>query len=136
MSAYYISLFIRDSKGKYAVFFPDFPEIASCGEDIDDAMKMARDALKIAVEEYTKENRKLPKPSDMNAVKQWEQKLCEGEDMSQSESMYPMFPCPNVDTRSVKITLSIPICALNALDRKARELGLTRSGCVAQYAMQ
>ena len=49
---YYFSIFLPVREGGYAIFFPDFPEIASEGETVDECMVMAQDALSITVEEY------------------------------------------------------------------------------------
>ena len=48
---YYFSIFLPVREGGYAIFFPDFPEIASEGETVDECMVMAQDALSITVEE-------------------------------------------------------------------------------------
>lgn len=42
---YYFSIFLPVREGGYAIFFPDFPEIASEGETVDECMVMAQDAL-------------------------------------------------------------------------------------------
>ena len=39
---YYFSIFLPVREGGYAIFFPDFPEIASEGETVDECMVMAR----------------------------------------------------------------------------------------------
>ena len=43
---YYFSIFLPVREGGYAIFFPDFPEIASEGETVrTSGMVMAQDAL-------------------------------------------------------------------------------------------
>ncbi len=64
----YLIAFIPDGGG-FSLFSPDFPEFSSCGDDLDDAMYMASDCLRICVEEYLKEGRALPAPCDMHTAR-------------------------------------------------------------------
>lgn len=43
--------------------FADVPEAITCGEDREEALKMARDALTVALSSYIDERRNIPKPS-------------------------------------------------------------------------
>ncbi len=39
---------------------PDFPEIVTCGDTVDEAVAMSRDALEAIVEWHIREGKKLP----------------------------------------------------------------------------
>lgn len=52
-----------DSNGTYLVGFPDFPEANSVGDDKEDAMTQAIDALETALSIYFDERRPVPLPS-------------------------------------------------------------------------
>lgn len=52
-----------DSNGTFLVGFPDFPEANSVGDDEDEAVLNALDALETALEIYFDERRPVPMPS-------------------------------------------------------------------------
>lgn len=52
-----------DSNGTYLVGFPDFPEANSVGDDKEDALRNAVDALETALSIYFDDRRPVPMPS-------------------------------------------------------------------------
>ena len=48
----------------YNVSFRDIPEAITCGDDWDDALQMAKDALFTSVDFYREDDRILPPPSE------------------------------------------------------------------------
>lgn len=62
MLSYPITL-TPDSNGAYLVGFPDLPEANSVGDDEDEALLNAADALAVALEIYFDERRPVPMPS-------------------------------------------------------------------------
>jgi antitoxin HicB len=60
----YPARFERDrGSGAYTVTFPDFDWGVTQGDDLDDAMEMAQDVLKILLEDCIQQRQPLPKPS-------------------------------------------------------------------------
>jgi antitoxin HicB len=53
----------RDTNNTYLVTFPDIPEAVSVGDDEDEALLNALDALESAIEIYFDEKREVPPPS-------------------------------------------------------------------------
>ena len=51
------------------VWFPDLPGCFSAGEDIDDALRNAHEALALYAEAEAREGRVLPKPRTISALK-------------------------------------------------------------------
>lgn len=62
MLSYPITL-TPDSNGSYLVGFPDLPEANSIGDDEEEALLNAADALAVALEIYFDERRPVPVPS-------------------------------------------------------------------------
>lgn len=61
---HYPARFVRNRpSGTYTVTFPDFDWGVTQGDDLDDAMYMARDMLKIFLEDCIEHRKPLPKPS-------------------------------------------------------------------------
>lgn len=53
----------RDDNGTILVSFPDFPEAHTVGDDIEDALGHAPDALATAIDAYIRDRRDIPLPS-------------------------------------------------------------------------
>ena len=49
--------------GGYNVSFRDIPEALTCGDNYDDAVEMAKDALLTSMDFYFEDRRKVPMPS-------------------------------------------------------------------------
>jgi predicted RNase H-like HicB family nuclease len=66
----YIALFeYEDGEGGYGVVFPDLPGCFSAGDDYDDAVRMAHEALAL----YAEGNDTMPEPRTLEEIKAgWE----------------------------------------------------------------
>lgn len=132
---YYIAAFEPVEEGGYAVRVPDIPEVATQGDDLAEAMDMARDAVAVSLEAYVREKRELPTPSGMDEAR--EKVMREDRELgweTPSDTLYQLVPAPDLDRTPVKVTLSMPRNVLSLLDRKAELAGMTRSGYVARLA--
>src|SRR5579872_580946 len=59
----YPARFVRDREsGGYVVKFPDVPEAITEGDTLEGAMRMAEEALELALTFYTESARELPEP--------------------------------------------------------------------------
>lgn len=59
----YPAIFRRDEDGRLLVTFPDFPEVHTFGDDVDEAVVRARDALATIVDAYISDRQPIPEPS-------------------------------------------------------------------------
>lgn len=57
----------RDDNDTVLVRFPDFPEAHTFGDDINDALRHAQDALATVIDAYIKDRRDIPLPSAVMA---------------------------------------------------------------------
>jgi predicted RNase H-like HicB family nuclease len=132
---HYFAVFMPTREGVYAISFPDFPEAISQGNDFDDCMVMAADALAITVEEYAKARKSLPEPSSLERVKAWaESERCDACQASGGKFLFQLFAAPDVDTTPVRISVSLAKSVLESVDKKAKTLGMTRSGFLGAAA--
>lgn len=60
----YPAIFEREESGLYSVTFRDIPEAITCGDNYDDALVMAKDALVSAMDFYFEDKRSVPLPSE------------------------------------------------------------------------
>lgn len=63
----YPGCFEPNELGGYSVWFPDLPECHTDGDDLDDAVNMAAEALELVIESYIENGRALPEPT-LNAL--------------------------------------------------------------------
>lgn len=59
----YLGCFEPNELGGYSVWFPDFPECHTDGDDLDDATNMATEALELVIEFCLENGRALPEPT-------------------------------------------------------------------------
>lgn len=103
--AYYFLVFLPVIEGGYAILSPDFPEIASQGDTLEECMAMGADALAIVSEEYAKARRTLPEPSDMVLARAFAARETDDSVDLGREPILQLFQAPNVDMTPVKISI-------------------------------
>ena len=65
----YPAVFTHEVGYEIAVTFPDFPGCATSGKDGDDAMNMAREALRLHILGMTADGDTLPEPTDIEGIR-------------------------------------------------------------------
>ena len=131
--AHYFAIFAPEKKGGFFATFPDIPEAFTQGEDFEEALFMASDVLHIAVEEYAKARKELPRPSSFEEVKAWaEQNLQELG--SPGHVRIQAYSAPSVDMTPIRVSVSFTKSTLAEIDAKAKQAGFTRSGFLAHAA--
>ncbi|RWX76103.1 hypothetical protein EPK99_20870 [Neorhizobium lilium] len=64
----YIALIRKDADSGYGVSFPDFPGVVTAGTDLDDARRMAQEALALHVEGMEEDGEAIPEPSALETI--------------------------------------------------------------------
>jgi len=68
MLSVYPGIFIQDQEGHITVIFPDLNHLATCGDDMQEAMAMAIDCLAGYIYTAQKDGTEFPAPSPIEAV--------------------------------------------------------------------
>lgn len=69
MAAYtYPAIFTREDGGKYSIDFPDIDGCYTCGDDWNDGLAMAGDALALMLTWLDDHGREIPAPSPIDAL--------------------------------------------------------------------
>lgn len=63
----YVALFHKEKAG-FGVTFPDFPECTTFGENLDEAVDQAHEALAVYLEYYLGEGGELPEPTEKKTL--------------------------------------------------------------------
>lgn len=59
----YIGLIHKDPASEYGVSFPDFPGCVTAGADLDEALRLAKEALNLHIRGMIEDGERIPKPS-------------------------------------------------------------------------
>lgn len=133
MSTYYFAAFMPELEGGYSIVIPDVPNCFTDAATLAEGMEMAQDVLHAMLGEIAAQNKPLPTPSGLEAVKAKVARHLEHIGAEQTgETLYQLIQAPVLDMTPVKITVSLPKAVLEEATRKAKTVGLTRSGLLAQ----
>lgn len=70
MRKQYIALFeYEDGQNGYSVVFPDFPGCVSAGDDFNEAVRMAHEALALHISAMKADGEKIPEPRTLEEIK-------------------------------------------------------------------
>ena len=97
----YLAVFETDENPGISVYFPDVPGCASCGENFDHALQMAREALALHIYGMEKDGEALPERTDKIS------KISVG-DMVVPVTVYPDIIKDEINSRREKTTVTIP----------------------------
>ena len=124
MQRFYTAI-IEKASGGFGVFFPDLPGCTSFGISVEDAASNAYVAAQahVAISEEYGDDIPLPRPPDEIPS-----------DRTVKEKARILIPI-EVGAAPVRVNISLPAAALEALDRTAKELSLSRSGAIAHLAL-
>ncbi len=134
---YYYMAFIPVPEGGFSIFSPDFKEIASQGETLEECMEMASDALNGVVEEYAKARKNLPSPCTLEeAKKRIANELLELDvNVPEEGIIFQLVKAPAADLTPIRISTTVTKYALDIIDSKAKAYGMPRSTFLVRAAL-
>jgi predicted RNase H-like HicB family nuclease len=107
----YIALLRKDSDSDIGVEFPDFPGCVTAGRSLEEAPRMAAEALELHIDGMAEDHTEIPSPSTLDAV------------MAQAEHRDSVAMLIEVATRpakSVRVNVTLPQDLLDAIDRTTK----------------
>jgi predicted RNase H-like HicB family nuclease len=104
----YIALLRKDPTSDYGVDFPDFPGCVTAGETLEDARRMAAEALALHVAGMIEDGEAIPAPSTLDAIMA---------DPENAEAVILLVEAPIRPTRSLRINVMLPEDLVQAIDR-------------------
>lgn len=121
----YIALIHKDAESDYGVSFPDLPGCVTAGVDLDDARRMAEEALALHLEGMEQDGDPIPEPSSLEAV------MADRENWG---GVAILVKAPQKAVRTIRVNVTVPEDELERIDRFADEHGYTRSGFLLRAA--
>ena len=64
----YVALLRKDPESDYGVDFPDFPGCVTAGKTLEDARRMAAEALRFHIEGMIEDGEAIPEPSGLDDI--------------------------------------------------------------------
>ena len=115
----YVALIECDDKvGSYGVVFPDFPGCITVGNDFQDAVRMAHEALSGHVKLMQEDGEKIPKPRSLQEViKTWKEWKEWEKDGNFVVTMIALLPARS---RPVRLNILMDESLVNRLDKVTR----------------
>lgn len=123
---------LEPTKDGYSVFFPDLSGAVSAGDDYEDAIQNAEECLSLHLYGMITDGEKLPKPSHMS-------KVLKGLDKGELATLIH----PDIfsvkarqEDKAIRVNISLPKSLLEAIDSRARQLGIDRSKLLQKAAKE
>jgi predicted RNase H-like HicB family nuclease len=125
--ASYIALLRKESRSDYGVEFPDFPGCVTAGRTLEEARRMAAEALRFHIEGLMQDGEKLPVPAPLDAI---------AGDPANDDATAFLVEVPDPAGFVARVNVTIPKADLRTIDAFAKEHGLTRSGLLTRGALR
>ena len=117
----YIGLIRKDADSDFGVDFLDFPGCVSAGDTLDEARRMAQEALELHVGGMVEDGEKLPTPSRLDAIMA---------DAENADAVAFLVTLPEPADRTVRVNITLPERLLRRIDARAKN----RSAFLARAA--
>jgi predicted RNase H-like HicB family nuclease len=120
---------VHGEKGAFGVSFPDFPGCVSGGTSISEALRRAPDALAAHIEAIVDEGFALPEIRELDMIKASSEFMADFADAVLVAAVNAELP-----GRASRLNISMDENLVARIDKRARELGESRSGFLAAAA--
>src|ERR1700722_12707976 len=122
----YIAYLHKDRGSDFGVSFPDFPGCVTAGKTLEEARRMAAEALALHVVGMIEDGEVVPDPSNLDALKN---------DPNMRGAVAVLVAVEPVPEKTVRINITARKSQLDAIDRLAGKAGMTRSAYMVQSAL-
>ena len=123
----YIAYLHKDKGSDFGVSFPDFPGCITAGKTLDEARRMAAEALGLHIAGMGEDGEEIPAPSTLDAL---------AKDSARKGAVaFLVHVDPEAAERTVRINITAREKQLEEIDKLANQAGLTRSAYMVQSAL-
>ena len=106
----YIALIRKEEGSDFGVDFPDFPGCVTAGRSLDEARRMADEALRLHLDGILEDREFPPEPSSLDAVMK---------DRLNHDAVAILVDVP-VRAQSVRVNVTLPKDLVQEIDRRTR----------------
>ena len=120
----YIAYLHKDRKSDFGVSFPDFPGCVTAGKTLEEARRMAVQALALHIGGMAEDGEPIPEPSTID-------------DVAEDPAMKGAVAClVSVGMeKTVRLNITAKESQIAAIDQQADEAGMTRSAYMVRAAL-
>jgi predicted RNase H-like HicB family nuclease len=122
----YIAYLHKNRNSDFGVSFPDFPGCITAGKTLEEAHRMAAEALTLHIAGMVEDGDAIPEPSALDAL---------AEDPAREGAVAFLVHVEPETERTVRINITAREKQIEEIDRLANEAGLTRSAFMVQRAL-
>ncbi len=122
----YIAYLHKDNGSDFGVSFPNFPGCITAGKTLDEAHRMAAEALRLHIEGMVEDGEEIPAPSTLDAL---------ANDPAREGAVAFLVHVEPETERTVRINITAREKQLEEIDELANKAGLTRSAYMVQCAL-
>jgi predicted RNase H-like HicB family nuclease len=120
----YIAYLHKDRKSDFGVSFPDFPGCVTAGKTLEEARRMAAEALALHIQGMAEDGETIPEPSTIDDV---------ANDPAMKGAV--AFLVSVGLEKTVRVNITARESQIEAIDQRAAEAGMTRSAYMVQAAV-
>ena len=121
----YIAYLHKDSKSDYSVSFPDFPGVATAGKTLEEARRLAAEALALHIQGMVEDGETIPEPSSLDS-------LANDPAMKGAVAFLVSASAPDA---LVRVNITARESQMKKIDLLAEAAGMTRSAYMVQAAI-
>jgi predicted RNase H-like HicB family nuclease len=121
----YIAYLHKDRDSDYGVSFPDFPGCITAGKTLDEARRMASEALALHIKGMIEDGDAVPEPSNLESI---------AEDAAKHGAIAFMVSVDAPDA-TVRVNITARESQIEKIDTLAEAAGMTRSGYMVRAAL-
>jgi predicted RNase H-like HicB family nuclease len=122
----YIAYLHKDRDSDYGVSFPDFPGCITAGKTLDEARRMAPEALALHIKGMIEDGAEVPAPTQLDDI---------AENAAKHRAIAFMVSVDAPDA-TVRINITARESQIQKIDELAEEAGMTRSGYMVSAALR
>ena len=121
----YIAFLHKERKSDFGVSFPDFPGCVTAGRTLEDARRMAVEALSLHIEGMMEDGDAIPQPSTLDSLA----------DNPAMKGAVAVLVGVDVSEKSMRFNITARKSQMAEIDRRAKREGMTRSAYIVASAL-
>ena len=123
----YIAYLHKDRDSDFGVSFPDFPGCVTAGRTLDEANRMAPEALALHIAGMREDGEPIPEPSTLDDLAKDPARKT-----AAAVTLVHVEPRPE---KTVRINITVREKQIEIIDQQAHEAGMTRSAYMVQSSV-
>jgi predicted RNase H-like HicB family nuclease len=120
----YIAYLHKEGKSDFGVSFPDFPGVVTAGKTMQEAQRMAAEALSLHIEGMNEDGEQIPEPSTIDDI---------ANDPARKDAV--VLSVPARVEKTMRFNISARESQMVKIKALAQKAGLTRSAYMVQCAI-